>query len=293
MPMPAEPRNFRTRWGSITLRASEYQATDLPPIEAGGVKSFLHRHAGWVDGVAKTMTASTAALLKAPVNSTAIYGQALQTWQGSAWWIILSCSVVSFLIERLKTERSHLKDREIVQEILSGFRDSVFSEHLSDPPDRHRATIYKYERRRGRLVAFARSGHLSHSRVACFHSPDDPEACQGVVGLAWRDSSSIGAAWRCVPKGSGLLNPPSRNSSKKIREKYAKDTNVSTAWVDARLQEQRPFPKAIAALSITLHGQPWGVVVVDSQTLPTIDHNKLELWTTYGKLLRAPLERLG
>lgn len=224
--------------------------------------------------------------------------QSLFKWmQSTAWLVVVLGPITVFVVQRLRAKFGNPWGWEAIQKLIDEFRNEVFSDLSDDPLDHHRVTLFKYHKRvlglslprdwSNWLIAVARSDHLTKLRIRKFRAPDDGEQCEGVVGRAWRCRG-----WVIIPKPGNSLPILTQSSAATERESYANETGVTVKWVEEQLQRGRALAPSYAALVVYLKGQPWGVLVLDSRRVGSIDVDKLKRFSAYGKLLTPLLERV-
>lgn len=219
----------------------------------------------------------------------------MQTW---AWLVVFFGPPLVGAIQLVRRRYGNPWAWSAIQEWLDAVQEDVFRDiGPTDPMDHHRVTLFRYRRWLPGLrapstwghwlVAVARSGHLTRSRIQKFRVPDDGESCEGVAGMAWRCRD-----WVFVPepKQSPIPIPTSDSEREKIAE-YAASTGVTHEWVQKKVNGKREMAASYAALKVLLHGKPWGVLVVDSRKAEGISSRKASsVGGTLG-LLRPLLER--
>lgn len=225
----------------------------------------------------------------------------LETSQSNAWWIVLSGPILAWVIQVIRRKFCNPWALDAIQKILDEFQIEIFGD-LDDPVDHHKITLFKKKQIKllwwpprfglsicqGWLVPVARSEHLAKKRIESFPAPDSGDACQGVVGMAWRHRN-----WVYVPGvGEDPLPEIKADATEEDIRNYAQRTCVHPDWVRARISSGRKAPQAYAALKIQLAGEPWGVLVIDSRAREPIDGEKLKRFRAYGNLLTPLLERI-
>ncbi len=269
-------------------------------MEGSGLLPIEQRR--WIDwwlGKLQIATAFSVTLFGAVLKAEpSHFGEALGPLVGGmqrwAWLVAVAGPIIVVVLQWARGHFGNPWAWDAIQKILDEFSHEVFKDSR-DPDDYHRVTLFKHRKwcwswnpslMRNWLVAAARSGHLTKERIRRFRAPDDGEACQGVVGFAWRHRD-----WVLVPDDRVPLPSLNDTSPQDDIEKYANLCKVDPAWVTGQLQKRRPLAKSYAALRVQLRGKPWGVLVLDSRNPEPIDKEKLDRFKAYANLLTPLLER--
>lgn len=236
-----------------------------------------------------------AAMLKADPTHFGQLGPAVIWIQNWAWLVAVVGPMLVAVLQFARKRFGNPWAWEAIQKILDEFSNEVFKDS-KDPDDYHRVTLFKHRKwcwawkpknLKNWLVAEARSGHLTKDKIRRFRAPDDGEACQGVVGFAWRHRD-----WVRVPEDDKSLPVLGSEASPADIDEYANRCKVEPVWVRGQLSKGRPLAKSYAALRVQLKGKPWGVLVLDSRNAGPIDKEKLDRFKAYGNLLTPLLERI-
>jgi transcriptional regulator with GAF, ATPase, and Fis domain len=107
----------------------------------------------------------------------------------------------------------------------------------------------------GWLVPVARSGHTTKKIKSSFLAPDDADAAEGFAGQAWSMNQTVFQ--------DGLKSINASSCEDDVLD-YANRTWVGTWWVDLKRKEKKPMCKALCGIPISVSGELWGVLVVDS-----------------------------
>lgn len=160
---------------------------------------------------------------------------------------------------------------QMIHDLLGEFRKSAFSlDSLKGAPSHHhRVTLFRYHKKyhwkclskltwSDRLIPVERSGHLTQGTNTSFRiNNDNPDLCEGVAGLTWVVNGVI---------TRHNLPSPSKNSQKNAIKKYAKQTATSESDVISRINSGKPLYKSFCGIPVKKHGEPWGVIIIDSLT---------------------------
>jgi len=218
----------------------------------------------------------------------------MEWMQGHAWLVVMAGPILVGIFQLVRRKYGSPWAWEAIQRTIDGFRSEIFDSQDDDPLDHHRVTLFKKYNwhvwctrpKKDMLVAVARSNHMTKKNIQRFLAPDDGEACEGVVGMAWRCGS-----WVLVPSVGSQLPVLEQGANTQDIEEYARETGVRADWVSRQLERSRPLALSYAALLVRVRGQPWGVLVLDSRQHETLTPNRLERFKAYGSLLTPLLER--
>jgi hypothetical protein len=237
-----------------------------------------------------------------PTDLTAFpFLRVLLTWlQGRIWWL---WPVVFVLTISATAADKKFCDRwgyDAVKEMLEALREKGFPAN-TDQVHYHRVTLFRRKQWHlcwrmwpwsGWLIPVARSGHTTLNPRTSFLAPgDDPDKAEGIAGRCWSTKNVV-----LVPgEGSKILLPDLHAMGPKSRDtyapkiEYAKATFVSVDWV----MKKQPHSRSFLGIPVVVMGEPWGVIVVDSQ-MPEIKRAK-EILDCYNEIARPfikCLERL-
>lgn len=197
--------------------------------------------------------------------------------------------VVTYILLKCTNSVSILK---CLQVKLNALRDWICCDIGGDIDDNHRVTLFKYRSTyfgllfrpkywqhkyfpwtftkhpwSGWLVPIARSGYTSQKSRSVFWAPDSGKKAEGVVGIAWAKGGDM-VHFEKLPRVT-------KQTSIKNKEKYCEQTKTSPVLLDSYIADGDIPARSFLAFSLLVDGEPWGVVVVDSQSEEGINVNQI------------------
>ncbi|WP_318513499.1 hypothetical protein [Photobacterium leiognathi] len=188
--------------------------------------------------------------------------------------------VVTYALLKCSNSASILK---CLQVKLDTLRDWLCCDINGDLDDNHRVTLFQYKstyfgllfRRKywqtkyfpwtatkhpwsGWLVPIARSGYTNQKARSVFWAPDSGRKAEGVVGIAWAKGGDM-VHFEKLPRIT-------KQSSDRNKEKYCDQTKTSPMLLQGFIDEEEIPARSFLAFSLLVDGNPWGVIVVDSQS---------------------------
>jgi hypothetical protein len=245
----------------------------------------------WSAGIAATIFS---ACLKADPHAPqwpAVLSKSLATLQANTWWMVPTAIITGGVATLSRRMLGAPWVWDHVRFLLDRIRDAAFPQHeYSGGQHHHRVTLFKHcgfccvlrcaWPWSGWLKAVARSGHSTQNRRIVFMAPDDADAAEGVVGIAWSNKRVV-----LVENLPDLTVP---GIAQKTVAEYAEATKMR---VD-RLMKRLPGARSIYAIPVESRNRVWGVLVFDSRE-PTITR-QVEIDTCFtfiGKYLGKLLEK--
>ncbi len=186
--------------------------------------------------------------------------------------------------------------------VLNEFKNKAYAGHDSDPDHYNRVTLFKYKKysikmspwRKGSvkkvrpwsgwLVSVLRSGYTTQRVEAAFHvSPHDPEAYEGMAAKAWITN------YTCCAVNLPDLN--AKDLKKRDIKAYAKATKCPESMVQYYINKGKSLPRSVGAIPIEVHGNRWGVLVLDSRHPDGVTGDTLEQFSLTATIIGQLLER--
>jgi hypothetical protein len=188
--------------------------------------------------------------------------------------------LVTVVVLRMSQSATILK---CVATKLDVIRDWLCCDLTADYNDNHRVTLFQYKKtywglwknRRywtyrffpwsfdrnpwsGWLVPVSRSGYTSQKPKAIFWAPDDSVKSEGIAGVAWATSSAVHR--EKLPKIT-------KSSSDVNCDKYCEITGTLRSVLESYKSDDKVPARSFYSFPIlSKGGEPWGVVVIDSQS---------------------------
>lgn len=211
--------------------------------------------------------------------------------RGITWMLLLTAAL---LLVGVRFTRQKLSDRWIIdgiRDVLNFLRERAFSaDKVDDPLHFHRVTLFRYTRWRwcfqrwpwgGWLVPIARSGHTTQRVKSVFRVPDEADKAEGIAGMTWTMQNTV------VIDELPDLN--CRATSSQDFAQYADRTKISHETAKSK----RPHSRSFMGLPVSVAGQNWGVIVIDSRSPQfTVGKRVLTTYAAVAKPLQRFLERL-
>lgn len=260
------------------------------------VSEIFYNVAGYVQVVAGVLVLLISAALRAPVDQwsqrSPMLGALLAVMQETAWFFLALLIAVAGAAGLLRKYTSPPWVWALIENMLTQFREDVFTNPRDSEVHFHRVTLFKWVRWRpcwppkgmfqGWLVPVARSGHTTRSKIARFRAPrDDPDRAEGIAGESWAKDGVV-----LIPELPDL----GTDSSAETHDTYAKVTRVSVEW----LSKKRPLARSYAGFPVEVNGRPWGVVVLDGRSIKGIDEDVFRnRYRMLARFLGQLLERTG
>lgn len=198
--------------------------------------------------------------------------------------------VVTFILLKFTNSVAILKCIDVK---LNTLRDWLCCNISGDYDDNHRVTLFKYHKRyfglflrrkywsseyfpwtldrtpwSGWLVPISRSGHTGQNARAVFWAPDSGTKAEGVAGIAWAKGGDM-IHFEQLPKIS-------KSSSNTNKTKYCDSTRMSRMLLESYIKEGATPARSFLAFLLLVGGEPWGVIVIDSQSEQGIDINQMQ-----------------
>lgn len=205
-------------------------------------------------------------------------------------WLFVIYLVLVF-IGYLFARRGDDVSWELMQIYLDRIQKNVFPNHQHEIKDKHRVTLFKYSNwsfkrytlsKRvisscwkeglwawsGWLKPVLRSGKTSKQTNTVFSARDNGFKAEGIAGMCWASEATVPALE--LPK---LV----KASSDRNKQKYSDATGMPLWLIQKYLDEGKPLSISILAYYITTGaGNPWGVLVIDSQEHDSINEAEAE-----------------
>lgn len=198
--------------------------------------------------------------------------------------------IVTYALLKCSNSVSILKCLQVKLNTLRGW---VCSDIDGDLDDNHRVTLFQYKstyfgllfRPRywqlkyfpwtptkhpwsGWLVPIARSGYTSQKARSVFWAPDSGHKAEGVAGIAWAKGGDM-VHFEKLPRIT-------QQTSQSNKEKYCEQTKTSPVLLECFIKEKEIPARSFLAFSLLVDGEPWGVIVADSQSEKGINVNQMQ-----------------
>ncbi|WPC75903.1 hypothetical protein [Vibrio porteresiae] len=198
--------------------------------------------------------------------------------------------VVTYVLLKCSSSVAILKCLQAKLDVLRGW---ICCDLSGDFDDNHRVTLFQYKstyfglafRKKywackyfpwsltktpwsGWLVPVARSGYTNQKGRSVFWAPDSGRNAEGVVGIAWAKGGDM-VHFEKLPKIT-------KQSSSQNRCKYCDCTKISPLLLDRYIETGTIPARSFLAFSLLVDAEPWGVVVVDSQSAQGIDVTQID-----------------
>ncbi len=198
--------------------------------------------------------------------------------------------VVTFVLLKFSNSVSILKCLQVKLNTLRGW---VCCDIDGDLDDNHRVTLFQYKPTyfglmfrpkywqskyfpwtlsrhpwSGWLVPIARSGYTGQKARSVFWAPDSGRKAEGVAGIAWAKGGDM-VHFEKLPKVTS-------QTSQVNKKKYCEQTKTSPRLLQGYIDEKEIPARSFLAFSLLVDGEPWGVVVVDSQSEQGINVNQIQ-----------------
>lgn len=242
------------------------------------------------EGFLLAVTLALPALLKANPNALPEWMTPLRGWiiyiQGVTWILLFVAAVLLFFVRLAKEKLGERWIVDAVRGVLNLLRDKAVPRgNRGDPVHYHRVTLFRYKRWywclqkwpwTGWLVPIARSEHTTQRVRSVFRVPDDADKAEGVAGMSWTTQTTVVV--------SDLPNLYASNVSQDDFRVYARETRIS----EETAKRKKPHSRSFMGWPISVKGQKWGVIVIDSRS-PEFE-GRAKVQHVYGAVA-DPLQR--
>ena len=232
-------------------------------------------------------------LTSSQINQYPIWKLSVESIKNNAPFLLSICAlliIVTYVFLKLTNSASILK---CLQAKLDALRDWLCCNIDGDLDDNHRVTLFQHKstyfglilRPRywavkyfpwswnknpwsGWLVPVARSGYTGQKARSVFWAPDSGRKAEGVAGIAWAKGGDM-VYFEKLPAINVL-------SSEANKLRYCNQTKIKLDWLERYIKEGNSPARSFLAFSLLVDAEPWGVVVVDSQSAEGINVNEIE-----------------
>lgn len=233
----------------------------------------------WLSVVAfATCSAASVADIEAITPANGALRDCLVFLKNTAWIILPVTGFASAVLDRIKRWLKSQRVKRALQAALDALVTLAFGVNHK-PTDR--ATLFKRRPFKLRplrwrcLVKYARSGHMNRKTRAVFSIPDDSDLVEGVAGQSYAEGMI-----RVPYPDEDPLPDPFSGTSEEI-EDYARRTFVTPGFIKEHNTKSRSF----CAFRVTVGGNEWGVVVLDSQKPDVIGQKKGREFETIARIM--------
>lgn len=211
-------------------------------------------------------------------------------WISEAWWAWASrwavavgaVAVLLGFIAGLATEWWVESYRsQAIKAVLEAIHEDYFDEVPARKKHLHRVTLFRLGRRASScwfkkcLYVYSRAGKHAKSGTCLNVDGDRQNECEGVAGHIWYVETAVfrvlDHAWPADPNDIAG------------QEAYAKDGFLSVDKAKKLKVQSRAFAGVLVK---DRRGEPWGVLLVDSDTREPIESRKTDPLEFYSDLLR-------
>lgn len=254
------------------------------------LRNRWHKGLGFASWLLGFVSVVVAAALRADVavweQRSQFIGEILRRNQDNAWWFLPTLMALVGTAQLGKRFVGPPIVWSTLKAVLDLFREHTFGTIEDDPVHFHRVTLFKHRRFAftfsenpfgGRLVPFERSGHTTRVCRSKFRAPDDADKCEGIAGRTWATGKPVRVA--------GL--PDTLSGADVELQAYADATYMTVEDV----RRLRPKARSYLGLPVEVGGRVWGVIVLDSRGVDTIDDGAIKTYRIVAKVLGKLLEK--